>query len=254
MKKIFYIVMITLLGNCLYAQTNDTDAVIDASQIKYWVGNGSNEVVFAVNWANPDTCLAWGYRFSSDSINVAEIISGIAAADSRFSYDSSMGQYGAYMQDIRYVPAAGDTFKLSGMYWMYNVNGLSAMNSFDQQFVKANDFVKFGDESAGTITDSVMYTYIWTTTVTPVDAPQSIVRISEIQLNVFPNPAHDQVFISLEENQTAALILTDMQGKILKRRTITGEGTISVSDLAAGMYLLRLQNENGIAVRKLNVR
>ncbi len=251
MKKLFYTLLIALLGTNAFAQN---DATISASQIKYWVGNGNNEVILAVNWADPDTCLAWGYRFSSDSITVAEILGGIAAEDSRFSFDSSMGQYGAWMQDIRFVPAAGDTLSLAGSYWMFNVNGITAMNSFDVQYVKNGDVVKFGDESVGIITDTVMYTYVWTTAITPVEAPEAIVRITEMQVNVFPNPAVDFVNISMEENESATLILTDMQGKIVKRGTITGEGTISVRDLAAGLYLLRLQNDKGIAVRKIQVR
>ena len=165
-----------------------------------------------------------------------------------------MGQYGAWMQDIRFVPAAGDTLSLAGSYWMFNVNGITAMNSFDVQYVKNGDVVKFGDESVGIITDTVMYTYVWTTAITPVEAPEAIVRITEMQVNVFPNPAVDFVNISMEENESATLILTDMQGKIVKRGTITGEGTISVRDLAAGLYLLRLQNDKGIAVRKIQVR
>ena len=46
------------------------DATIDAENIIYWVGNGNNEAIFAVNWNNPDTALAWGFRFSQDSVNV----------------------------------------------------------------------------------------------------------------------------------------------------------------------------------------
>ena len=251
MKRLFYIVMITLLSNSVFAQN---DATIEASQIKYWVGNGNNQVILAVNWANPDTCLAWGYRFNNDSITVAEILGGIAAEDSRFSFDSSMGQYGAWMQDIRFVPAAGDTLSLAGSYWMFNVNGLTAMNSFDQQYVKTGDFVKFGDESVGTITDTVMYTYIWTTTVTPVDAPESTIRFNELMVNVYPNPASDNLYVNYAEENPATLILTDMQGKMLKRMVVTEDCSLNVSDLASGMYLLRLQNNNGIAIRKVQIR
>ncbi|MBR3528627.1 MAG: hypothetical protein IKN84_03105, partial [Bacteroidales bacterium] len=60
------------------------DASFDASDILYWVGEGSNEVVMAVNWA--DTALAWGYRFNGESVSVATMMDDIAAADFRFSY------------------------------------------------------------------------------------------------------------------------------------------------------------------------
>jgi hypothetical protein len=41
------------------------DASIAASDILYWVGEGSNEVILAVNWV--DTALAWGYRWNGDA-------------------------------------------------------------------------------------------------------------------------------------------------------------------------------------------
>ena len=53
----------------LYAQQEQLpdDATIPATDVVYWVGNGSGQVVMAVNWATPDTCLAWGVRFDNDS-------------------------------------------------------------------------------------------------------------------------------------------------------------------------------------------
>ena len=253
MKKLVYALLITVLGTNLFAQTN-TDATISSDQIKYWVGNGNNQAILAVNWANPDTALAWGYRFSSDSITVAELVGAIADADARFSFDSSVSAYGAFMQDIVFVAAEGDTLKLAGYYWLYNVNGISAMLSFDQQYIKAGDIVKFGDESVGTMTDSVMYTYVWTTAITPVEAPAAIASIRNLQVEVFPNPAADFVNIRMEEAVATTLVMTDMQGKMVKKQTITSDCTLPVNDLAAGMYLIRLQNEKGIAIRKIQIR
>ena len=252
MKRLFYALLMIVLGTNLYAQTN-TDATISSSQIKYWVGSGNNEAILAVNWANPDTALAWGYRFSSDSITVAEMVGAIADADARFSFDSTISSYGAFMNDIMFVAGEGNTLKLAGYYWMYNVNGITAMVSFDKQYIKAGDIVKFGDESAGIITDSVMYTYIWTTAITPVEAPASIAHTRNIQADIFPNPAADFVNIRLEEATSTSLIMTDMQGKIVKKQTITNDCSLPINDLASGMYLIRLQNEKGIAIRKVQI-
>ena len=235
------------------------DAMIDASQITYWVGSGSNEVILAVNWANPDTCLAWGYRFSTSTVTVAKVISDIAAADNRFSYDSSMSGYGAYMNDIQFVASANDTFKLSGMYWMYNINGFGAMLGFDAQQVSDGDFIKFGDESAGTITDPVMYSYIWTTNVTPVTAPsqQGIVAADgSINFSVYPNPASSKINVVVENAEATQIILMDASGRTVK--TIATEGaenhTIDISDLQAGIYFVNVRNENVSKVSKLIVK
>ena len=64
---LFLIGIFGLFTTNLFAQQ---DATIDPSEIKYWIGEGESEVVFIVNWAEPDTALAWGYRFDADSIVV----------------------------------------------------------------------------------------------------------------------------------------------------------------------------------------
>jgi hypothetical protein len=240
--------------------TTPTDATIAASDIVYWVGTGSNEVVFAVNWATPDTCLAWGYRFSSDSVTVAQVISDIAAADPRFSYDSSMSSYGAYMNDIRFAISANDTLKRTGSYWMYNVNGVSAMVSFDAQYVKNNDFIKFGDESVGVMTDTVMYFYVWTKTVTPVSIPQgqqSIVTANSLNFNVYPNPATTQATIAVEgAGKGTQIVLLDVCGKELYRTDAENDGnyTVNVSTLPKGVYFVSVRNNDAATTSKLIVK
>ena len=68
----------------LFAQE---DASIDPSQIKYWIGEGDNEVVFIVNWNEPDTALAWGYRFYAETVTVKDMMIDIQAADYRFGFE-----------------------------------------------------------------------------------------------------------------------------------------------------------------------
>ena len=237
-----------------------TDATIAASDIIYWVGTGSNEVIFAVNWATPDTCLAWGYRFSSDSVTVAQVIGDIAAADPRFSYDSSMAPFGAFMNDIYFAISANDTLKRTGSYWMYNVNGVSAMVSFDAQYVKNNDFIKFGDESVGVMTDTVMYFYVWTKTVTPVSIPQgqqSIVTANALNFNVYPNPATTQATIAVEgAGKGTQIVLLDVCGKELYRTDAENDGnyTVNVSALPKGVYFVSVRNNDAATTTKLIVK
>ena len=83
---LFLLGMFGLFTTNLFAQQ---DATIDPADIRYWIGEGENEVVFIVNWAEPDTALAWGYRFSEPSVTVERMMDDIAAADYRFSYDGA---------------------------------------------------------------------------------------------------------------------------------------------------------------------
>ena len=235
------------------------DATIASTDIKYWVGTGSHEVVMAVNWANPDTCLAWGYRFSADSITVSDMMTDIANADNRFSYDSASG----WLLDIKYINGT-DTLKISsGSYWMYNVNGMAAQNLFTSQYVKDGDFVKFGDVSVAIVNDTDSWGYpsemAWTKTVTPVTNPsqQGIVAADgSINFSVYPNPASSKINVTVENGEATQIILMDASGRTIK--TVAAEDavnhTIDVSALSAGVYFVNVRNENVSKVSKLIIR
>ena len=162
---------------------NDTtllaDATIAPENIIYWVGNGNNEAIFAVNWNNPDTALAWGFRFNQDSVTVKTMMDSIVANDYRITFTTNA--YG--ISDIVYTDGDTQLSITENSYWMYNVNSVGAMMGYDQQYIKNNDFVKWGDLACATISDSVVindptfgsytsYSYVWLTDVNPVTIPE----------------------------------------------------------------------------------
>ena len=163
-----------LFSTNLFAQE---DASIDPANIKYWIGEGENEVVFIVNWNEPDTALAWGYRFSEATLTVENVISAIAEEDYRFDYVGP----GGWMSEITFNDGVLD-LHLVGQWWMYNVNGVTASNYYDAQTVTDGDWIKFGDESCGIITDPINYYYVWTKEVAPVYAlgEEAMIDPSEI--------------------------------------------------------------------------
>ena len=237
------------------------EAIIAASDIVYWVGTGSNEVVFAVNWANPDTCLAWGYRFSADSVLISDMMNDIQAADPRFSFDSLMGSYGPYLTDIVFTTAT-DTLKLAGYYWTFNVNGEMAQLGFGEQYVKNGDFVKFGDESVGFANDSAWgypSNVVWTKPVTPVPAPQpvGIASANASSFSVYPNPASSYVMVSAEGIEANShIVLMDATGRTIVRKQVEGtvNQRISLDGLAKGVYFVGVASSNSVKVNKLIVK
>ncbi|MBO4307570.1 MAG: T9SS type A sorting domain-containing protein [Bacteroidales bacterium] len=149
-----------------------TDASIDASDIIYWVGEGSNQVVFSVNWA--DTALAWGYRFNGESVTVPDMMDAIAAADPRFSYQN--GSWG--LNDINFITDNGTLGITPGNYWWSLLNHVGSMGMSD--VLHDGDFYKWGDLSVAVVTDSNWvsdwggywdYTYVWPYTIHPVSIP-----------------------------------------------------------------------------------
>jgi hypothetical protein len=148
------------------------DAMISADDIIYWVGNGENEVVFVVNFCTPEAeTLAWGVRFSGESAIVSDIFHTIELYDERFNVEGT-----SFVTNITFADGIHDNYTTS-MYWMYNVNGVTAANYADQQVVHNGDVIKFGDAECGIITDPVMYTYIWTTPVAPVELPAASTEV-----------------------------------------------------------------------------
>ena len=238
--------------------TPEPDATIDASAITYWVGKGDHQVVLAVNWAAPDTALAWGFRFSAETITMDSVMKAIAAADPRFGFSVDTSNY---ITDITYVVNENETLQVSkNSFWWMNLNGYSGAGMSQQ--LKDGDFVKWGDPAAGFVTGTMEYGgylypmgYVWTTRIHPVGVISAVPAVAEMDVRVYPNPASDYVCVSCQsDNAPVMLTLVDMQGRVLTQQQVSGEYRLSVRDLAAGIYLIRLQSGSAVSVRKIQVR
>lgn len=147
------------------------EATIAASDILYWVGEGSNQAVMAVNW--PDTALAWGYRWNGTK-SVSDMMADIAAADPRFSIIP--GGYG--IDDILFVENGDTLRRLATSYWGSTNNGV--MDAGIAQPLANNDFEKWAESSTGEFVDSTWveewgghwnYNYVYPMTIHPVSVP-----------------------------------------------------------------------------------
>ena len=243
------------------------DAEIAASDIIYWVGEGSNKVVFAINWA--DTALAWGYQFSTDSVYVSEIIDALVAADPRLSIEGTS----SFVSDFRYAdenitdtltitPHAADDYSI---YFNMQVNHVSSMVGAAGHAVVNGDFVKFADTYAAVKVDSTWiadwsywdYTYVWPMAIHPVSVPQSqgITVAEGMSVSVYPNPAVSSVKVSFSALENASDIeLFDMTGRRVAAMAVAAgstEAQIAVDGLANGVYLLRMADATAkVIVRK----
>jgi hypothetical protein len=227
------------------------EARIDASEILYWVGEGQNEVVFAVNWNDPNKCLAWGYRFNGESVFVKDVMDAIADADGRFAYDASYG----YVSDITFDE--GDVhLALYGMYFMYNVNGVGAWYGYDEQVIVNGDFIKWGDESCGT--EIAQWTYVWTQTVEPVSIYDAVNENGAASLSIYPNPAVNEAFVTIENAGLNEVAVYDMQGRLVNTMNCVANAgeqvRLSTETLTSGVYFVRVSSESAIQNAKLVVK
>ena len=175
MKKVLFFIVIfcsVLMG----AKAQYQDVTIAPNRVKYWVGTGSNSAVFIVNWCDPDTALAWGYRFDGDSVLVSTMLTDIVAADSRLGFSGTV----SWLSDLYYAEGT-DTFRISPDYVVYNVSGGYA-DVADAQYFHSGDYVKFGGYSCSLPGDSVwivdptygnywLHASVWNTPIEPVEIP-----------------------------------------------------------------------------------
>ncbi len=91
------------------------------------------------------------------------------------------------------------------------------------------------------------------------DDPTEVAAAKAKQLKVFPNPSNGTFETSfyLERGQKATIVLTDLHGRTLLNKVITGNGNhlekISVPNKAAGTLFLRLIKENGTEIKKISI-
>ncbi len=210
------------------------EAMIDASEILYWIGEGENEVVFSVNFAEPeDVCFAWGYRFAGESVTIKDMMTAIAAVDLRFAFTDEPSSWGGYMLTDLQFNYNEVIYDLYGYNAMYNLNGVQSWLTFDEQTVANGDFVKWGDYTIGT--EIAPWTYVWETPVQPVSIYDAVEEVEASTLTVYPNPATD--FIMVNAQNSVYVEIFDMTGKMVLTST---ESTIDVRDLETGVYFVRV--------------
>lgn len=222
------------------------EATIDANDIVYWVGSGDKQVVMAVNWA--DTALAWGCRFTTATISVADVMDSIANADPRFSYTMNGGLLG----DILFTVSSTETLSITpGNWWESLNNGVSGDAGMAQMLVDG-DFEKWADPAAGVIVDSMyydgygwFYISVYPMTIYPVSIPSSgINNVETIDVRFYPNPASAQLHVSFNALSTSSeAALYDMTGRMVYSQLLSaGESqmNLSVAQLTNGIYMLRI--------------
>lgn len=74
-------------------------------------------------------------------------------------------------------------------------------------------------------------------------------------ITVFPNPAKDQLFIKglTNNNESVTVSIIDLFGRTLKQEVAPSIESIDVSDLANGMYVLKISSENFMHTNKFVV-
>ena len=237
------------------------DATISADEILFWIGEGENEVVVALSWCSyTEAALAWGYRFDGEA-TVFQALTAIAAADSRLTV------IGDAPSNITYVDGEYDLTMCPNpdAQWgdpdydvpMHSVNGLMGMNMMAEEPIHNNDFVKIGGYACG-IMSADWTTIAW---VQPIEPAINNTSVNEIQSNtlvVYPNPAVNEAFVSVESAGMTTVSVYDIQGRLVSEQSVDAKAgeqvRISTEMLNAGMYFVTVSNEDAVRTAKLVVK
>lgn len=90
---------------------------------------------------------------------------------------------------------------------------------------------------------------VWVDDINISNGPLAVESVDNNKLSIFPNPAKDVLNINYDKaiNQ---IDVYDVNGKLVKSFN-TVYGSINVSDLSTGMYMLNIQTEEGLIVKSI---
>ncbi|MBE0637140.1 MAG: T9SS type A sorting domain-containing protein, partial [Bacteroidales bacterium] len=177
----------------------------------------------------------------------------------RTSTGSSMRNLSQVAQLIRWmkIQRSGNNFKVftsyNGTTWQQRYSGTISMGSCIQ---------------AGIFTESVLATrtsMAWFDNVEVVNFLKSgddfagvdVIEMDkeQFQIDLYPNPADDQVTLSIADNESeVSYQISDMEGRLIGQSSFSGSETfIDVSGYKPGLYIIRLEIGGEIVTKRLVV-
>ncbi|MEY3075011.1 MAG: hypothetical protein RJB25_649, partial [Bacteroidota bacterium] len=96
------------------------------------------------------------------------------------------------------------------------------------------------------------------TTSFEISIEVSLEETNQIQFEVYPNPASEQVLVAFENNSNGILNILDATGRLVYTQTFNEVGSIllpvNVSMLSSGSYTLQLIHAEQVGVKRLLIR
>jgi hypothetical protein len=80
--------------------------------------------------------------------------------------------------------------------------------------------------------------------------PTGMNTLDADKLSLYPNPATDGFYIDTKYNSTTVSIY-DLSGTLVLAKSVTGKTYIDITALPQGIYIVKINTENGVAEKKL---
>jgi hypothetical protein len=237
------------------------DATISPEDIKYWIGEGENEVVVAISWCSyTETALAWGYRFDGEA-TVFQALTDIAAVDERLAVVGSAPSNVTYVDENYNLTMCPNP----DAEWgdedydvpMHSVNGMMGMNAMAAEPIHNGDFVKIGGVACS-IMSSDWTTISWEQPIEPATIYTGVNESLSMTLSVYPNPAENEAFVTIEEAGLNMVSVYDIQGRVVSTMSVEAEAgeqvRLGTETMSSGVYFVRVSNDSAVRTAKLVVK
>jgi len=137
--------------------------------------------------------------------------------------------------NIQYRPVGGTLSSATATTNSYNITGLTGLTTYEIQ-VQAD----CGD---GNVSD-------WCTAITAQTTNVGIENWLQNSISLYPNPAKEYIDVRVDELNVTSMEVYDVYGKLINTVNVIDNPTrINVSNLAAGMYFVRVTTEQGTATK-----
>ena len=146
--------------------------------------------------------------------------------------------------DFSFDPVVSDNCGISQTFNSFNMS--STLNG--AQFPEGTTQVVWTTMDNSGTSASCSYT-ITVNTVTEM-------QLLETGINIYPNPVHGILNVEDSGNKILSVDLMDINGRVLKIKKIKSEGSykFDTSQLAEGVYLLKVNTIDGSFVKKISVK
>ena len=137
--------------------------------------------------------------------------------------------------NIQYRPVGGTLASATSTTNSYNITGLTGLTTYEIQ-VQA-------DCGNGNVSD-------WCTAITAQTTNVGIENYLLNSISLYPNPAKEYIDVRVDELNVTNMEVYDVYGKLINTVNVIDNPTrINVSNLASGMYFVRVTTEAGVATK-----
>lgn len=187
-------------------------------------------------------------------------VSGVGTFNVTYTYVNGQGCSGSAVEPITVNPAPNPTIAAipnqCDTATVYTLVGTPAGGTFVGPGVTGSNF---NASAAGVGTWTITYDYtdpngcsgLGVAIVNVTTCVSGIDEASAISLMIYPNPANDFITISADV-ELSSIALLDVNGRFI--RTIEEQGTVNISDLTAGVYLLQLEYNGQRFLERITIR